>query len=170
VLALGDSLTANPTYCAGLRAQVSPQTTVVCKGYVGQGVAAVAAHLDEAWNAQATDVVILAGVNDLASGRSLTVIENALDGLYRQAEAAGLRVVAVTVCPWADHAKGQSNLLRTRELNRWIAGHPVPAALVDTSPLGDAQGRLLPAHDAGDGLHMTQAGAYALAALVAQEM
>ena len=170
VLALGDSLTANPAYCAALRAALAPSgSTAICKGYVGQGSAVVASHLDEAWKAKATDVVILAGVNDLASGRKLDQIEANLTNLYTRARQANLRVVALTVTPWAGHSSGSRNLDRTEALNAWILSSPLPDVVVDTSVLGDHLGRLLPLYDSGDGLHMTPEGAEDFAALVVEE-
>lgn len=170
ILALGDSLTANPAYCSGLKDGLADTgSAVVCRGYVGQGSAVVASHLNEAWKMNATDVVILAGVNDLASGRSLDQIKANLEGLYRAAKNGGLRVVALTVTPWMDHAKGEKNRGRTDALNEWILSNPIPDAIVDTSVLGDHTGCLLPPYDSGDGLHMTSAGAEDLAALVLEE-
>jgi lysophospholipase L1-like esterase len=170
LLALGDSLTANPAYCSTLEHALAAEGGLaICRGYVGQGVSVVASHLGEAWANAATDVVVLAGVNDLASGRTLTSITERLDSLYREAKAGGLRVVALTVTPWMGHAKGPANAERTAQLNEWILSNPVPDAVVDTSVLGDHEGYLLPPYDRGDGLHMTPEGAQDLALLVLEE-
>jgi len=170
ILALGDSLTANQSYCIGLEnALGDSDSVVVCKGYVGQGSAVVASHLDEAQKISATDVVILAGVNDLASGRSLETIKANLQGLYDRAKSMGLRVVALTVTPWMCHARGEKNRARTDALNDWILSNPTPDVIVDTSVLGDHTGCLFDIYDSGDGLHMTPEGAQDMGALVIEE-
>ena len=82
VLALGDSLTKTPGYETSLRSGLGPGSSVVCVGFVGQGVSVVAGGMEQAREMGATDVVILAGVNDLASGRPLSVIEQNLQGMH----------------------------------------------------------------------------------------
>jgi len=170
LLSLGDSLTANRAYCEQLeQILVAMDGKVVCRGYAGQGAGVVAAHLGEAWKINATDIVILAGVNDLASGRPVEDISEILNDLYYDAQEAGLRVIAVTLTPWMGHARGPKNAKRTKKLNDWIKSHPVPAAIVDTSVMGDSNGYLLAPYDRGDGLHMTKTGAQDLAILIAME-
>ncbi len=168
--ALGDSLTANAAYCSVMRdALEEVGGTAECHGYTGQGVAVVASHLNKALNTKlgpTNNLVVMVGVNDLASGRSLEKIKMHLEGLYRSVKQQGIRLIAIPVTPWRGHSKGEKNAQRTADLNYWIASHPLPDVIINVSALGDHQGFLWPVYDRGDGLHMTHEGAQDLGEMV----
>lgn len=166
VSALGDSLTAHGGYCSSLEAQLPAGSSVTCHGYVGQGAKVIGTHLDEALADLPDDLVVLAGVNDLASGRDP---RSSLDTIYRTADAAGARVIAVRLTPWAGHARGVSLQQKTLELNAWITQNQYVSAVVDTSALGDAAGNLLAAYGSGDGLHLNSEGQRKLGELIAEQ-
>ena len=50
-----------------------------------------------------TDIIILAGVNDIASAVSAEKTIDNLREMYGQCKKAGIRVIAVTVIPWGSH-------------------------------------------------------------------
>lgn len=169
VLAIGDSLTASPAYCSALRDLLPPGSTLTCRGLPGHGTGDIRAALTEHLHPTTTDVVILAGVNDLASGRSMQQIKNNLEDMYHFARQQGAKVTAVTLTPWAGHRLGKNLDAQTVELNDWINRHKYPHSVVNTDSLGDFQGRLLDVYNARDGLHLSRAGAAKLAELVARQ-
>ncbi len=159
--AVGDSLTAHRGYVNRLAATLGGSWSVL--GYVGQGVDSILRRVRGQLTGYDT-VVVLAGVNDLASGRGTVVVVEGLAGLYREARRGGARVVAVTLTPWRGAGP------ETEMVNQWIRGGAVGLAdgVVDTSELGDASGRLLPQYSAADGLHLNAAGQQALGDLIAR--
>lgn len=161
VVALGDSLTADGRYARALEAVLPLGSVVRVFGYVGKGVRDVAAHLDEALALGPTDVVVLAGVNDIASGRSVETVVNGLASMYGRIAAAGARPVAVLLTPWRGDAA------KTAAVNDWITRSGV--AHVDTAVLGDGSGRLARAFNSGDGLHLNAAGQAALGQLIFEQ-
>lgn len=166
VLAIGDSLTASVIYCSSLRDQLPLGSTLTCRGLPGRGTGPIKDALIKHLKLGTTDVVILAGVNDLASRRKMETVKQNLDAMYKFASKQGARVVAVTLTPWQGNPVGRSLDAETLELNNWIRNHSIPDSVVDTSPLGDFQGRLLSHYSAPDGLHLTRAGSAELARLV----
>jgi len=138
-------------------------------------------HLQEALAWGPTDIVVLAGVNDLASGRTVEQVERDLVALWGDVRRTGTRLVVVTILPWARWRTvanryvagglpfGEEYRGATVEVNRRILGASLPDASVDTSSLGDSVGRLLSEYDSGDGLHPNVAGHRALAKLIAAQ-
>lgn len=168
VLVLGDSITAaNPGYVDALQAALPASAAVTRAGFVGKGAAYLRERLPALLEQTSpTHVVVLAGVNDLASGRSLAAIREALAGIYLKVTAAGATPVAVEVLPWATYANGRKFDLRAwRALNQWITTAAPAGAVVPTARLGDAEGRL-PPRLTTDGLHLSRAGHAALAQLI----
>ncbi len=91
-----------------------------------------------------TDVIVFGGVNDLYSdltaGRTVSKIAADLTAMYTTARAHGLRVIAVTVSPWAGFRRyyTPARAATTTELNRWISsqeGAGTVARVVDSYPL-----------------------------------
>jgi lysophospholipase L1-like esterase len=173
VLAIGDSLTANKMYCTTLSKKLPKGNQVTCSGLVGQGTGAILSNLQKEYSpvalSQFTDIVVLAGVNDLASGRSMKTIKSNLEGIYGYARQAGVRVIGVELTPWNGHIKGQHLVAKTDELNDWLTGHPDLSAKVTTRDLGDFQGNLQSIYATGDGLHLNSAGGAKLAELVYEQ-
>lgn len=173
VLVIGDSLTANKMYCSTLTEKLPKGSQVTCSGLVGQGTNAILANLRSVYNpvalSQFTDIVVLAGVNDLASGRSMNSIKKNLEDIYGYGRQAGLRVVGVELTPWGSHNRGKNLVAQTDELNSWLAGHPDLSSTVTTRNLGDFQGNLQSIYATGDGLHLNGAGGAKLAELVYEQ-
>lgn len=167
VLAVGDSITAG-TYPALLEHYLAPGSTVTVRALSGAGAERVYGNAYPALASGEYDVVVvLAGVNDLASNKPVSVASEWLQHIYNEAIAAHARVVAVELLPWAGHSIGATKIAETEALNQWIrqlegfAGTRV----VSTSSMGDGLGRSL--YAGSDGLHLTRAGNEKLAQLVA---
>jgi lysophospholipase L1-like esterase len=166
VVAIGDSHTASGAYLRRVHATLG--TSGAAMGQTGQGAAVIARMLPAVLAARPDVVVIQAGVNDIASGRSVAHITNELARMYEQARASGAYVVAVPVMPWGRY---QRNRLggwggdATAAVNAWIWGAGV--AVADVRALGDGRGDLRREYDAGDGLHLNAAGQAALGDLIA---
>jgi lysophospholipase L1-like esterase len=122
--------------------------------------------------AAATDVVLHVGTNDLAVGRSAADLVAGLQEFAARARADGKRVFLTTVTPSETGPHGTPAAVAERaELNAWVREHgrahadgvfDFAAAVADP----ERPGRLAPAFDAGDGLHLSAAGYRALAAAV----
>lgn len=172
VLVLGDSLTGTSGYCPTIRAALPSGSSLICRSYSGKGAGEIAKHLAET-GGRFTDLVVLAGVNDLATYGPRHGVDRAqagLDVIYAAAQARGMRVVALTITPWADHPTGALMRPQTDALNTWIRHHPDVDVVVETAAMGDASGRLLPEYAGrGDGLHLTPIGGKALAELVLRQ-
>ena len=165
VLAIGDSLTAHGGYCKELENLLPKGSSVFCIGYPGQGVQAIRTAVNVASQKGALDVIIFAGVNDLATGHSVEYTMEQLDLLYREARSSGARVIAVHLTPWASHIKGKHLQAETKALNAAITKSWVPAIRVETVALG-MYGSLLPEFDSGDGLHLSDEGQKRLARIL----
>jgi lysophospholipase L1-like esterase len=167
VLAVGDSLTAG-AYPTLLEHYLAPGSTVSVQAVEGGGAERV---YHNAYNALASGnydvVVVLAGVNDLASGRSVSTTKEWLQRIYDEAIAAGSRVVTVELLPWAGHPIGAMKVAETEALNLWIRQLDgfARTRTVSTTSMGDGLGRSL--YAGIDGLHLTRAGNEKLAQLVA---
>ena len=146
---------------------------VTCRGLPGQGIGSILLDLKTKYPGTSlskfTDVVVLAGVNDIASGRSVTTITHNLTTTYNFIKGAGSRVVAVQLTPWYGYKYRADWEQKTKAVNSWIADSLLPDAVVTTYDLGDFQGRLLSHFTSGDGLHLNQAGSQMLASLVMQQ-
>ena len=116
-----------------------------------------------------TDVVLHIGTNDLEAGRSAGEI---IDGLVRFTDlgrAAGRRVFLTTITPSRTGERGSADARAAREgVNRWVrergryhADGVFDFAAAVADPRDTA--RLLARYDAGDGLHLSEAGYRALA-------
>lgn len=166
VLAIGDSLTASVAYCAALKEQLPAGSTLSCHGLRGQGTGPILEDLKRSIRHDHEYVVVLAGVNDLASGRSMDRIKANLEQMYLEIRANDAKVIAVTLTPWAGSRAGKTLTGKTDELNTWIKRHRLPDRVVDTSSLGDFSGRLFDRYGAADGLHLNPEGSAKLAELV----
>lgn len=127
---------------------------------------------DVAAAAGVTDVVLHAGTNDVADGRTADEITAGLRRFAERARAAGLRVFLTTITPsrTGPRAGRAAQATRTR-VNAWVRGQggryadgvfDFAAAVADPA----APDRLAPAYDSGDGLHLSAAGYRALAGAV----
>ena len=167
VACLGDSLTASGIYAKQLKQYLPPGSITKSYGYVGKGSGYVYNKLSKVLAWEPTDIVILAGVNDLPhAGGSATVIKN-LEKMYAEAHVAGVRVVAVQLTPWLCYHNTNPN--GTFVVNNWIENDSTADAVVSTWNLADAEYCLLNEYDGGDGLHLNKAGQHVLAQTIADQ-
>lgn len=172
VLFIGDSLTASGYF----KKITLPGALLKGKGWPGRSVASI---LDNAGplltETKPTDVVLLAGVNDLASGRSAAQVEAALSKAWQALRLREARVWAVKLTPWygykafKDPARAATLRAATEAVNAYMVakrGAPDgPDEVIDTKALGDAAGKL-PASVSHDGLHLNGKGYAKLAQIV----
>ena len=166
IVALGDSHTQTGAYLREVHRRLG--STGEALGIVGAGAAAISRRSGEVMRPAPDVVIVAAGVNDVASGRALADITEALGNMYTAAKAAGARVVAVPVMPWAGYmpaARRAQLTADTAAVNAWIR-----AADVDVVPVASLgrNGSLRREYDAGDGLHLNASGQRQLGALIAK--
>ncbi|WP_354698983.1 GDSL-type esterase/lipase family protein [Paraconexibacter sp. AEG42_29] len=119
-----------------------------------------------------TGVIVLEGINDIGMPPQAGAAEviGGLTGLVEQVRAAGLPVWLATLTPIDGSVFDSPAAQTTRTaVNAWIRSQRIGAGVVDTdAAVRDpaAPGRLLPAFDSGDHLHLSPAGYRALAAAV----
>jgi lysophospholipase L1-like esterase len=116
-----------------------------------------------------TDVVVLAGVNDVIADHGAVRIEADFLAGWQALHDLGARVWVVLMTPWAGHVKSTAKRQDvTRAVNAWVVAQQGqtggPDHVIDPSTLG-VDGKLRPEFS-GDGLHMNVVGYKALAALV----
>ena len=150
-------------YAGAAANHLPPGSSAVSFGYQGQGSHYIASRVGEALAERPTDLVVLGGVNDAASGRSAAHAIEGLRRAYAAGRAAGVRVVGVTITPWGAYRRTNARQQAvSAAVNRWILNEAPVDAAVDTRVLGDANGRLLSRYDSGDHLHLNAAGQRAL--------
>ena len=164
IACFGDSITANGGYCNEIARTTGAK--VKSFGYVGQGTDYILKRMHKVMQWQPTDVVILAGVNDLPSKSSTHTATN-LAKMYATFRNAGIRVVAVPITPWHGYASAKGNEAKTEDVNRWITFDARVDEVVSIAALGDNNWRLLPQYDSGDGLHLNAKGQQVLGGLIA---
>lgn len=176
VLVLGDSLTVG--YLPKLRAILEAKGDVVIgSGYGGAQVAAITKKAEGYYDQVPTHVVILAGINDLASGKSATDTYKALAAFWRAAKnATEAKIVAVLLTPCASYpackagtAMNGGRVMINNMITSALGSPDAVDAVIDTDPLGDGNGALLKQYSSG-GLHLSSAGYQKLAELVAGGM
>lgn len=165
VVLFGDSLTTGSSYLSEMQKLLGSDVTVQAFGYKGKGTGYLLGKLPSVLATRPDVVVVLAGVNDLASGRTPDAIAANLSEIYRRIHEAGAAVVAVHLTPWACHSKGQHLVAETDAVNQMIDISEAEA-VVPTAELGNAYGCLLSEYGGADGLHLTAAGQRKLAELV----
>jgi lysophospholipase L1-like esterase len=167
VLAVGDSFTAG-SYPLQLEPLLGPGSTVTAMGYQGLGAKDIYDRVaGEIADGRYDVVVVLAGVNDLASNRGAATSYAWLSKMYHDAFAAGSYVIAVEVLPWGGTANGAARITETEALNQMINQADNVDAVISTREMGDGVSRLLPNYDSGAGLHLSKFGNAKLAQLVA---
>jgi lysophospholipase L1-like esterase len=167
VACLGDSLTADGGYCRELRRRLPEGSVVRIFGYGGAQSSTIRHHLPEVLAWRPSDVVVLAGVNDLPAIGGAGVAATNLSKIYDAVRSKGIRVVAVQITPWHGYSSAANREQNTFTLNDWIAYEAAVDEVVPTDSLGDYNYELLSKYDSGDGLHLNSAGQRALGALIA---
>ena len=183
VLFLGDSLTAGGYY---KYIKVDGEVPAG-EGWIGNQVADIMSQAAAKIAKESpTDVVLLAGVNNVWGGQAASKTKKELLAAWAQIRTAGARVWAVKLTPWfgynptrkdkktgvVTHPVVTAAMRRnTLELNEWIQGmvgqQGGPDYYIDTALLGDAAYNLKPKYS-HDKLHMKPAGQKLLARLVAE--
>lgn len=165
ILVVGDSLSAGENaYPKYLETWLGVPVEV--HAFEGKG----AAYIDEnvPWLSALdgkSHVVILAGVNDIASRRNLLQVEKALEAMYAEARRFKVKVVGVALTPWAKyHGYDYRQNFETERLNAWIKKNA--DVFVSTEDLSGLGQKLSLAYDSGDGLHLNQRGQEKLARLI----
>jgi lysophospholipase L1-like esterase len=137
IVALGDSTTAGtPGFLSPLESPPSgsgdpesqyaywlmkarPAWDVHNRGVNGERSDQIRARFDrDVLAASPLVVVIIAGVNDVYQGRPASHVIDELRGMYGQARAAGIAVVAGSIVPYNTATADQNS--RMREINSWI--------------------------------------------------
>jgi lysophospholipase L1-like esterase len=130
-----------------------------------------------------THVLVHFGINDLGlpgmSGEPPATSEALIDGfraLARRAHQAGLKILAATIGPFAGAVYAgvstPEGLAARREVNDWICTAGAFDAVFDVArAVGDPgdPDRIHPAMDSGDGMHLNDEGARAMASAVDPE-
>jgi hypothetical protein len=186
VLCFGDSISAGtakaPAYWKYIPNSESRLVNGSSKGWGGQQIAFILSESKKVVEkVHPTDVVLLAGVNNVASKKKAEKIIADLQAAWDYYHSQGARVIAVKLTPWFGYQRyfgagkptAQPFRDATNAVNAYIdamRGKPGgPEVVVDTSSLGDENGALKKEYSAGD-LHMSNAGKKALAALVAKAL
>lgn len=117
-------------------------------------------------------VVLFLGTNDLYFGASAAQVIAGMGHATTAAHEQGLRIVGVTLLPRRPGGEAWTPLQQRRlaEVNRWTLSTTAFDAVADLAPVvSDIYGgqcdplALFPAYDSGDHLHLSAAGAAALA-------
>jgi lysophospholipase L1-like esterase len=118
------------------------------------------------------DAIVLAGINDIASGRSLSTIQANLAATYSHLKAQGYRVIAVTLTPWGGYSRFTPAMgEKQRQLNAWLRTKPEGVdCVVDVYPhFSTPNGVLLSQYDSGDHLHLNNVGQVELGREIARQ-
>ena len=140
-------------------------------GYGGKQTGYISGKLDEALEKQPDDIIILAGVNDIASGKSIEHITGNLQDMYRRSKEAGARVIAVKILPW--HArkwsKGKEHI--TEAVNNWIESSPDVDVVIEGSQMhsDDPSKYEMNKTYTNDGIHPNDEGKDMLAKIIADK-
>ncbi|HUR21263.1 MAG TPA: GDSL-type esterase/lipase family protein [Vicinamibacterales bacterium] len=183
IVALGDSTTAGtplfkspiespPNGAGNQESQFSfwlmkrhPGWTVLNRGVNGERTDHIAARFDrDVVAAKPAVVIILAGVNDVYQGRSVTDVTSQLRAMYGRAAAAGIPVVAGSIVPYNTATEEQN--AKMRDINKWIAAEAARDANIefaDTRAAAAAPGQPDRLAGSPDGLHPDVAGYKAMA-------
>lgn len=174
-LVLGDSLVAGGEFQNALVSCMPDGSEIDMWAEKGAGASSLLDDLGE-YKGMAQDVIVAAGVNDIASNRRLDgslyayVIAH-LGKIYDTVRNMGLRVIAVPILPWACYAGATHEaVLESLRVNEWIKSEPTPDGIAETWTLGDARWCLRQEYAAGDGLHLNAAGQRQLARLICDAM
>jgi lysophospholipase L1-like esterase len=176
VVVLGDSITVG--YLPRLK-KILAGTDVIGEGFGGRMVDYIHSHGQKYLDQSPTHVVILAGINNIASydagyratdsKKQVHNVSKALQRLWSDAKKTGAKVYALTLLPCPSHrlCKRPEIAAEREKLNQFIRDSQGtwggPDVVIDTEGFPTA---LL----AGDGLHPSGSGQQALAQMVAQAL
>jgi lysophospholipase L1-like esterase len=164
VVLLGDSITGTVSYRQTVKQsllQKYPGAQITTLSYPGKGLALIGSQgLERALLSNPDLVVLLGGVNDLASGRPAHYVKAQLNAIYTELNDHHIAVAAVQLTPWNTHIKGRKLQLETEQVNEFIRRHPIPCSVVRTAEIRGL---------ATDGLHLTRSGGIELAKSVLKD-
>lgn len=175
IVALGDSITAGG-YARDLQAMI-PGSRTFTLGYGGKQTGFIKNKLDLAFSKNPTDIIILAGVNDIASKRSVEHVTSNLREMYDRVRARGIRIVAVQLLPWHGRKSARDVKQNTFKVNDWIKsyinslppeeGHKV---VVPTAMSHDDPSRYeIRREFSGDRVHPNKEGKKMLARIISEQ-
>lgn len=118
IVAIGDSITAQK-YLNKIKSKITNAETF-SYGYIGQGAKFIYGKLDEALKHEPEWIIIMAGVNDIASGRSVKHTKEYLEKLYSKSKESGAKVMAIEILPWHKNKLSKDREERTHAVNKWI--------------------------------------------------
>ena len=178
IVALGDSTTAGtPLFKSPIEAPPNgegdqesqfaywlmrshPEWTVLNRGVNGECTDQITARFDRDVIANKPAVVIiLAGVNDVYQGRSVSYVTGQLRAMYDRAAAAKIPVVAGSIVPYNTATPEQNAAMRS--INAWIATEAARDPRIefaDTRAAVAAPGQPDMLSGSPDGLHPDVAG------------
>ena len=149
-LVIGDSITADKIYADTLsKLIINRQFDVHAE--VGKQTSWMKEQYDNFKDKGYDEIIILGGINDIASGIKMENIQKNLEYIYSDAKKKNLRVIALTLTPNKPHID------KINQLNNWIKQQSNIIA-VDIYFLLADNDKLKDEYDAGDGLHPNIAG------------
>jgi len=164
IVLLGDSITGTASYRETVRKVMLtkyPGARITTLSYPGKGLAFIAEEgLSRIAQNTPDLVVLLGGVNDLASGKTVAYVQAQLNQIYRALYAQDVPVAAVTLTPWSTHTKGRRLQAETVQVNAFIQRHPIPCSVVNSTKITGL---------GADGLHLTRSGGIELAKSVLKD-
>ena len=177
IIAIGDSITANSwqkvPYTDSLQKRVKG-SRVITLGYGGKQTAFIARKLTselKKLKERPDDIIILAGVNDIGSGKSVGHITGNLQSMYREAKEAGARVIAVKILPWHARKSSRGKEHITDAVNAWIESSPDVDVVIEGSQMRseDPSKYEMSKEYTKDGIHPNNEGRKMLAKIIADK-
>jgi lysophospholipase L1-like esterase len=112
-------------------------------------------------------LIIMGGVNDVASGVSASTTEANLDWMYSQAKTAGMKVVAISILPWGCFSSSSpAMMVKTKEINAWIKTNSNVDFFIDAYDEFNDGNDCLKASYNLDNIHVNRAGHDKLALMI----
>jgi lysophospholipase L1-like esterase len=174
IVAIGDSITGNnwqgTPYVKLLQERVA-DSRGFSFGYGGRQTSYILGKLNEALAKNPDDIIILAGVNDIASGKSVEHITGNLQKMYRISRDAGARVIAVKILPWHARKWSRGKEHITEAVNNWIANSPDADVVIEGSQMhsDDPSKYEMNKEYTNDGIHPNRKGKDILAEIIADK-
>ena len=174
IVAIGDSITDNnwqgASYTVALEKRVKGSRTFTF-GYGGKQTTYILGKLNQALAKNPDDIIILAGVNDIASGKSVEHITGNLQKMYRASREAGARVIAVKILPWHGRKRSKGKEYVTKAVNSWIENSPDVDVVVEGSRMhsDDPSRYEMNKEYTNDKIHPNEKGKEILAEIIANK-
>ncbi len=122
---------------------------------------------DSVANAGYDLLIVLGGVNDVASGRSVSFTQENLGYIYSQAKAKGMKVAAIPILPWGCYYTSDGNkVAQTKEINAWIEANNDVDYFIDVYALFSDGNDCLKEEYSLDTIHVNRAGHDKLAEII----